>query len=497
MNTFADSMTMFRRYLLHLRRYPALSLYLIFTPVAFLLLFVYVFGGTLGSGIGASAMVHLPGGGSRAAYAGYVAPGVLMLTIAGAASITAIAVAKDMTEGIIARFRTMAISRTSVLTGHVLGGVVQILAGVAVMVGLTIAVGFRPNASAADWLAFAAIVLLLSVAVTWLGVAMGLAAKTVETASNTPMIVMFLPFLGSSFVPTASMPAGLRGFAEYQPFTPANEAIRALLTGGQVGDRIWLTAAWCAGMALLGYVWARARYQRDPTHLYRTRRWYPLLQLAPLILGKPVSPGHPVPQRSEPLLVRCGPAVRAEGGVQAPVGSTVMAAAGDLGASPAGEVGVRLSRCPPGTVQVTQHRGGQQRTAGQVLKLGEHMMPGTCRVREGNRVLPQRMAASAHVHHGVDNRAAVADASRQQRVQPPRGTLARGRGLRRDLLGPAGCLGRRTAAGRGGTARARHQQEDPGDDHHHGCASRRDDQRAARPLRAAVPLLRDAETIRA
>lgn len=266
MNTFTDSMTMFRRYLLHLRRYPALSLYLIFTPVAFLLLFVYVFGGTLGSGIGASALVHPPGGGGRQAYAGYVAPGVLMLTIAGAASITAIAVAKDMTEGIIARFRTMAISRTSVLTGHVLGGVVQIVAGVAVMVGLTIAVGFRPHASVGDWLAFAAIVLMLSLAVSWLGVAMGLAAKTVETASNTPMILMFLPFLGSSFVPTGSMPAGLRGFAEYQPFTPANEAIRALLTGGHVGDRFWVTAAWCAGMALLGYLWARTRYQRDPSH---------------------------------------------------------------------------------------------------------------------------------------------------------------------------------------------------------------------------------------
>jgi len=263
MNTFADSMTMFRRYLLHLRRYPALSLYLILTPVAFLLLFVYVFGGTLGSGIGGSAIAHLHGGG-RQTYVGYVAPGVLLLTIAGAASITAIAVAKDMTEGIIARFRTMAISRTSVLTGHVLGGVVQIVGGVAIMIGLTIAVGFRPHASVAAWLGFAAIVLMLSLAVTWLGVAMGLAAKSVETASNTPMLLTFLPLLGSSIVPTASMPTGLRGFAEYQPFTPANEAIRALLTGGYVGDRIWVTAAWCAGMTLLGFVWARARYERDP-----------------------------------------------------------------------------------------------------------------------------------------------------------------------------------------------------------------------------------------
>jgi ABC-2 type transport system permease protein len=265
MNTFADSMTMFRRYLLHLRRYPALSLYLVLTPVALLLLFVYVLGGTLGSGIGASAIAHLPGGG-RHAYVEYVAPGVLMLTITGAASITAIAVAKDMTEGIIARFRTMAISRTSVLTGHVLGGVVQIVAGVAIMIGLTIAVGFRPHAPVTGWLGFAAIVLMLSLAVTWLGVAIGLAAKSVETASNIPMILMFLPFLGSSFVPAGSMPSGLRGFAEYQPFTPANEAIRELLTGGHVGDRIWVTAAWCAGMALLGFIWARARYQRDPAH---------------------------------------------------------------------------------------------------------------------------------------------------------------------------------------------------------------------------------------
>jgi ABC-2 type transport system permease protein len=266
MNTFADSMTMFQRYLMHLRRYPALSLYLILTPVAMLLLFVYVFGGTLGSGIGGSAMAHPHMGGGRQAYVGYVAPGILMLTISGAAAITAIAVAKDMTEGIIARFRTMAISRTSVLTGHVLGGVVQIAAGVAIMIGLTIAVGFRPHASVLDWLGFTAIVLMLSLAVTWLGVAMGLAAKSVETASNTPMLLTFLPFLGSSFVPTGSLPTGLRGFAEYQPFTPANEAIRALLSGGHVGDRIWVTAAWCAGMALLGFAWARVSYQRDPAH---------------------------------------------------------------------------------------------------------------------------------------------------------------------------------------------------------------------------------------
>jgi len=173
---------MLRRNLRHLQRYPSLTLMVTLMPVVFLLLFVYVFGGTLGSGLGSGMPAGLLGG--RAAYADYVAPAIILMAVAAAAQGTAIAVAQDMTEGIIARFRTMAIARSAVLTGHVVGATIQTLAGVAVVTAAAIAVGFRPHANAAGWLAASGVVLLLTFAVTWLCVGLGLSAKSVETASN-------------------------------------------------------------------------------------------------------------------------------------------------------------------------------------------------------------------------------------------------------------------------------------------------------------------------
>jgi ABC-2 type transport system permease protein len=205
----------------------------------------------------------LPAGG-RAAYANYVAPAIIVMAVAAAAQGTAIAVAQDMTEGIIARFRTMAVARSSVLTGHVVGATIQTMAGVAVVTGAALAVGFRPHASAAGWLAALGVVLLLTFAVTWLCVGLGLSAKSVETASNSPMFLIILPFLGSGFVPTSSLPAGIRWFAEYQPFTPVNETLRGLLTGTPIGDNLIITIAWCAGVAAVSYVWSRRLYEREP-----------------------------------------------------------------------------------------------------------------------------------------------------------------------------------------------------------------------------------------
>jgi ABC-2 type transport system permease protein len=169
-----------------------------------------------------------------------------------------------MTEGIIARFRTMAIARSSVLTGHVLGSMIQSMVSVAIVVGIAAAIGFRPTASLAGWIAAIGVLAMVSFALIWLCVALGLVSKSVETASNLPMFLLLLPFLSSGFVPTGSMPAGLRWFAEYQPFTPVNETLRGLLTGTPIGSNAVIAVAWCAGIALLAYLWARRLYSRHP-----------------------------------------------------------------------------------------------------------------------------------------------------------------------------------------------------------------------------------------
>ena len=252
-----DSATMLRRSLRHMQRYPSMTLLILGMPVIFLLLFVYVFGGTLGAGIGGLA-------GSRAVYVNYVTPGIIILTIAAAAQATAISVAMDMTEGIIARFRTMAIARSSVLTGHVLGSMIQSMLGVAIVAGIAVLIGFRPTANPAEWIAAVGVLAMISFALIWLCVALGLVSKSVETASNLPMFLLLLPFLGSGFVPTDSMPTGVRWFAEYQPFTPVTETLRGLLLGTPIGSNAIIAVAWCAGIALLGYLWARRLYIRHP-----------------------------------------------------------------------------------------------------------------------------------------------------------------------------------------------------------------------------------------
>lgn len=249
-----DSATMLWRNLKHQLRYPSLTLMVIGIPVIFLLLFVFVFGGTLGAGLG--------GGGGRAEYVTYVTPGILLMAIAGTAQGTSIGVAMDMTEGIVARFRTMSISRGSVLTGHVVGAVIQTLIALAVVVGIALLLGFRPTAGPLEWLGVAGMLLLMALALTWLTVALGMVTKSVETASNIPMPLMLLPFLGSGFVPTDSMPIGMRWFAEYQPFTPTIETIRGLLVGTPIGSSAIVAVGWCVAIALFGYLWSRKLYER-------------------------------------------------------------------------------------------------------------------------------------------------------------------------------------------------------------------------------------------
>jgi ABC-2 type transport system permease protein len=253
-----DSTTMLRRQLRHMLRYLSMTLMLIGMPIVLLLLFVYVFGGTLGAGLGG------PAGSGRAEYLEYVVPGILLIGVALGGTGTAISVAMDMTEGIVARFRTMAIFRPSVLSGHVLGSMIQTMLSLAVVTAVALLIGFRPNATPVEWLAAAAVLAMITFALTWLCVAFGLVAKTVEAASNLPQPLVFLPFLGSGFVPTDSMPTGLRWFAEYQPFTPVIETVRGLLLGAAIGNSAMLAIAWCAAITLVGYLWAKKLYNRDP-----------------------------------------------------------------------------------------------------------------------------------------------------------------------------------------------------------------------------------------
>ncbi|MFF8839323.1 ABC transporter permease [Streptomyces sp. NPDC015130] len=254
----SDSMTMLRRNLKHAVRYPSMTLSVVVMPVMMLLLFNYAFGGALGSGISGA-----PTGGG--AYIDYVAPGIILMAATAGSVATAVGVCVDMTEGIVNRFRTMSISRAAFLTGHVVGSVVQTLIAIALVIAIALAIGFRPDATAVEWIAAIGLLALLTLALTWLSAGMGLVAKTPESASNAPLPLTFLPFLGSAVVPTDSMPTGLRWFAEYQPFTPVIETLRGLLMGTGIGHSGYLALAWCLGLTLVGYLWARSAFGRTAT----------------------------------------------------------------------------------------------------------------------------------------------------------------------------------------------------------------------------------------
>jgi ABC-2 type transport system permease protein len=257
-----DSATMLRRNLRRTLRYPASAAATVGIPLVFLLLFVYVFGDTLGAGLAGAS-------GGRGEYLDYVTPGILVLTVAGAAQGVAISVSMDMTEGIIARFRTMAIARVSVLTGHVVGSLIQTLIGLAIIIGVALALGFGPDAGLVEWIAVTGLLTLVTFAVIWLSVALGMVTKSVEAASNLPMPLLLLPFLGSGFVPTDAMPAAVGWFARYQPFTPIIETVRGLLLGTAIGDSGVLAVAWSAAIGLGGYLWAKRLFSSLRSHSER------------------------------------------------------------------------------------------------------------------------------------------------------------------------------------------------------------------------------------
>ncbi len=254
MSTYAlsDSATMLRRDFRHMRRYPVMTISTVLTPTAFLLLFVYVFGGAIGAGLGG------------ASYVNYIVPGILMMTVGSGCAATAVGVNADMTEGIVARFRTMAISRASVLTGRVVGSMVRTMISVVLVIGVALIAGFRPTTGPAEWLAAIGFIALLTLALTWLAVAFGMVTKSPAGANSSTLLIQFGPFISSAFVRPDTMPAGVRWFAENQPFTPMIETMRGLLLGTPVGSSAVIATAWCAAIALIGYLWARAAYDRDP-----------------------------------------------------------------------------------------------------------------------------------------------------------------------------------------------------------------------------------------
>jgi ABC-2 type transport system permease protein len=250
-----DSATMLRRDARHSLQAPAMLVSGMLVPLVFLLLYAGVFGHALSAGIGARP-------GTR--YINFLAPGILVMTAGFAAEGTAINVCNDMAQGIIDRFRTMAISRSSVLTGQVAGSLIRTMITVVVVVGVALLLGFRPTAGPVEWIAAAGMFALLALALTWMTVAFGLLAKNPAGANSLALIPAILPFVSSAFIPTATMTGAVRWFAENEPFTPIIDTLRGLLTGTGIGNSAVVAIAWCAGLILASYFWARALYNRQP-----------------------------------------------------------------------------------------------------------------------------------------------------------------------------------------------------------------------------------------
>ena len=217
-------------------------------PIAFMLLFVFVFGGAIESG--------------SASYVDYLLPGILLITVASGVSYTAFRLFLDMQSGVFERFQSLPIARSSVLWAHVLTSLVANLLSVVVVVLVALLMGFRSGAGVLAWLSVAGILVVFTLALTWLAVIPGLSAKTADGASAFSYPLIFLPFISSAFVPTATMPGPVRVFAEYQPVTSIVDAIRDLFTEQPVGADIWVALAWCVGILVIAYVVAMAVYRR-------------------------------------------------------------------------------------------------------------------------------------------------------------------------------------------------------------------------------------------
>ena len=243
----ADSVIMLRRNFKHTVRNPTAVFNAVLLPVVIMLMFVYVIGGAFNVG---------------ASYIDYATPGMIVLAICYGLSATALAVNADMTKGIINRFKVMDISRSAVLSAHVVASMLRSLIAIAAIIGVAFALGFQPSASFLEWTGVIGLIVLVSFATSWLTVALGLAAKTPESAGMATVPLIMLPFLSSAIVPVAKMGAGVRQFAEYQPFTPIIDTLRGLLTGEPAASSAITAVAWCAGIALVGYLWSLSTFKK-------------------------------------------------------------------------------------------------------------------------------------------------------------------------------------------------------------------------------------------
>jgi ABC-2 type transport system permease protein len=249
----SDTAALLGRSLRHISRSPDTIITTAVMPIAFLLLFVYVFGGAIEPDTGSDS------------YVAYLLPGILIITIASGVAYTAYRLFLDTQSGIFERFHSMPVSRSSILWAHVLTSLVANTVSLVVVVAVALLMGFRSGAGLLAWLGVAGILLMLMLALTWLAVIPGLTATTMEGASAFSYPLIFLPFLSSAFVPTDTMPAPVAAFAEHQPVTPIVDAIRSLLAGRPVGDDIWVALAWCAGILVVTWVLAMRIYRRRMT----------------------------------------------------------------------------------------------------------------------------------------------------------------------------------------------------------------------------------------
>ena len=245
---FTDVGALTGRTLRHVTRSPDTIITTVLTPIAMMVMFVYVFGGAIDTGAGA--------------YVNYLLPGILLITVASGVAYTAFRIFMDLKSGIFERFQSMPIARSGVLWAHVVTSLVANLISLVVVVGVALLMGFRSDAGVLDWLAVAGMLFLFTLGLTWIAVIPGLSASTVEGAGAFAYPLIFLPFVSSAFVPTQTMPGPVRWFAEHQPVTSIVDTIRRLFAGQPVGDGIWTALAWCVGVLVVAYVVAMAAYRR-------------------------------------------------------------------------------------------------------------------------------------------------------------------------------------------------------------------------------------------
>jgi ABC-2 type transport system permease protein len=252
MRALKDTWTMAKRSLRHILRSPDTIITVVITPIALLLLFVYVFGQALGQQTGSID------------YVSYITPGIIIMTVISGIAYAAYRLSTDIQKGIINRFRTMPVAPSSILGGQAASSTLSNMFSTLLVLAVAFGIGFRSNAGWLEWLVFAGLVALFTLATTWMAIFFGLLAKSAEGAGSFSYILMLLIFISPSFVPTGSMSSALRGFAENQPLTPIIETMRSLLLSGTAGDKAWIALAWCVGILIVFYL-ASLRLYRNRT----------------------------------------------------------------------------------------------------------------------------------------------------------------------------------------------------------------------------------------